>query len=440
MGSLLEPESALLVEHSLLKDLEASLKTSKLLTPGSEEYAVKIKRWSDASEKEAAAIVLATSTADISTTLLFTQEHNIDFAVCGGGHSTSGSSSSEGGIVIDLSLMRKVTVDPSALTITAQGGCLWVDVDEAAGEHGLATVGGTVNHTGIGGLTLGGGYGWLSGAYGLVIDNLLSVRMVLADGSLVTASSTEDPDLFWAVRGAGQSFGVAVEFTYQAHPQRNPIWAGQLAFTPDKIPAVLAFMNNLIEISKGESGAVIGFAVAPPPIGLPVLIVAVFYNGPEDSAKQYFAPILALEPVLNTTCAMPYSSLNAILLNAAHHGGRKTSKGTTIATPIRTDFFLDLFQRFSTFTTSTCLDANQSIMLFEFFSPHKICSVPNTAMSFANRDYYSNAMMLPKWYDPRNDDVVRQWARDMAGFFKEEKERANTEGEVRPEMMEGVGV
>lgn len=128
--------------------------------------------------------------------------------------------------MIDLSLMRQVTVDPSVMTITAQGGCLWVDVDEAAGKYGLATVGGTVNHTGIGGLTLGGGYGWLSGYHGLAIDNLLSVRMVLADGSLVTASDAENPDLFWAVRGAGQSFGVTVEFTYRAHEQKDPVWAG----------------------------------------------------------------------------------------------------------------------------------------------------------------------------------------------------------------------
>ncbi|KAI4159782.1 MAG: hypothetical protein LQ342_006293 [Letrouitia transgressa] len=226
MGSLPEPESQQLVEHSLLKRLQASLKTSKLLTPGSEGYATKIKRWADTAEKEAAAILLANSTADISSTLLFAQEHNIDFAICGGGHSTSGSSSSEGGIVIDLSLMRQVTVDPSVMTITAQGGCLWVDVDEAAGKYGLATVGGTVNHTGIGGLTLGGGYGWLSGYHGLAIDNLLSVRMVLADGSLVTASDAENPDLFWAVRGAGQSFGVTVEFTYRAHEQKDPVWAG----------------------------------------------------------------------------------------------------------------------------------------------------------------------------------------------------------------------
>ncbi|KAL8695895.1 MAG: hypothetical protein Q9224_003092, partial [Gallowayella concinna] len=117
--------------------------------------------------------------------------------------------------------MRTVNVDTVSKTITAQGGCLWVDVDTAAGEHGLATVGGTINHTGIGGLTLGGGYGWLSGQYGLVIDNLISVDMVLADGRNITVSATENEDLFWAIRGAGQSFGVATSFTYRAYDQPN---------------------------------------------------------------------------------------------------------------------------------------------------------------------------------------------------------------------------
>lgn len=339
--------------------------------------------------------------------------------------------------MIDLSLMRQVTVDPSAMTITAQGGCLWIDVDEAAGKYGLATVGGTVNHTGIGGLTLGGGYGWLSGYHGLAIDNLLSVRMVLADGSLVTASDAENPDLFWAVRGAGQSFGVTVEFTYRAHEHKDPVWAGQLAFTPDKIPRVLEFMNHLIDVSNGECGAIIGFAVAPPPISLPVLIAAIFYDGPAEKAKDFYAPILALNPVLDTTGVMPYSSVNGILLNAATHGGRKSSKGATFAHPLHPDFFQTLFQKYCAFVTELP-DANGSIFLFEFLSTRKICETSNRAMAFANRDHYSNSMLGPKWHDPANDGRIRQWAREMAATFVGEKERMKREGLVKPEM-EGVG-
>ena len=157
--------------------------------------------------------------------------------------------------------MRSVHVYPSTRTITAQGGCLWADVDAAAAEHGLATVGGTINHTGIGGLTLGGGYGWLSGQYGLVIDNLISIEMVLANGRSIKASAVENADLFWAARGAGQSFGVATSFTYRAFEQSSPVFAGTLTFhplgAPDKIPQVLAFANNSIEAGQGQAACIV---------------------------------------------------------------------------------------------------------------------------------------------------------------------------------------
>jgi FAD/FMN-containing dehydrogenase len=169
---------------------------------------------------------MPSETGDISTALKWAQEHQVDIAVKCGGHSVSGTSSSHGGLVIDLSRMNKATVDPVNKTVTAQGGATWKEVDESAGEHGLATVGGTVNHTGIGGLTLGGGYGWLSGQYGLTIDNLLSATVVLADGRILTASSAENSDLFWGLRGAGYNFGVVVDFTYRAYDQRSPVFAG----------------------------------------------------------------------------------------------------------------------------------------------------------------------------------------------------------------------
>lgn len=151
-----------------------------------------------------------TSPSDVTTTIHFVRKYSISFVVRGGGHSTSGSASIEDGLVIDLSLMRGVTVDAEKKTIRAEGGTLWADVDEEAEKYGLATVGGTVNHTGVGGLTLGGGYGYLSGRYGLTIDNLLSVDIVLASGEQVVASERENADLFWAVRGAGQVLFISV--------------------------------------------------------------------------------------------------------------------------------------------------------------------------------------------------------------------------------------
>lgn len=146
---------------------------------------------------------MPTEAEDVRAALLWAPEHQIDLAVKGGGHSVAGTSSSDGGLVIDLSLMNSVSVDPAAKTVTVGGGATWKEVDEAAAAHGLAAVGGTVNHTGVGGLTLGGGYGWLSGQYGLTIDNLLSATVVLATGQVVTASATENADLFGASAAPG---------------------------------------------------------------------------------------------------------------------------------------------------------------------------------------------------------------------------------------------
>lgn len=146
----------------------------------------------------------------MSKLVAFASKYQLELAVKGGGHSTGGTSATSGGLVIDLAKMRRVTVDAEKKIVTAEGGALWCDIDVAAAEHGLATVGGTVNHTGIGGLTMGGGFGWLSGLYGAVVDNLVGAMVVIANGQILNTSETENAELFWAIRGAGHNFGVAV--------------------------------------------------------------------------------------------------------------------------------------------------------------------------------------------------------------------------------------
>lgn len=380
-------------------------------------------------------MVLATSAADVSSAVTFARTWSLDLSICGGGHATSGASSSDGGLVVDLSQMRAVTVDPSAMTIKAQGGCLWVDVDKAAAEHGLATVGGTVNHTGIGGLTLGGGYGWLSGKYGLVIDNLLAVQMVLADGSIVTASDSENPDLFWAVRGAGQGFGVAVEFTYRAYEQKSPVWAGLLMFLPSKLDELVEAANQVYATMGENSGLFLGIA-NPPPAFQPMLLAPLFHNGSKTEAESVFAPLLSLGPIVNTTGSMPYSTVNSMLNPAAAHGGYKSVKGATYATPLRPAFFRSLLDEFVAFRTRTP-EASALIML-EMWPVDKLCTVPHSATAFANRGQYQNAFIGPKFEVPGYDDVGRQWARDMAAKFQEETRRGKSEGDVNLQV-EGVG-
>ena len=376
------------------------------------------------------------SAEDVAAAILFSHANSLDLAVCCGGHATGGSSSTEGGLCINLAKMRAVTVDPENKTITAQGGALWSDVDAAGHEHGLATVGGTVNHTGIGGLTLGGGYGWLTNAYGLTIDNLLEVEFVLADGTIVTASETNNPDLFWAARGAGACFGVATSFTYKAYDQKNPVWAGTLVFPPTAIAGVVEFANQQIEMTTGKDTVVIGFG-APPPAFQPCVMTAVFYNGPENEAKELFQPLFELGPLAEMTSTMPYPALNTMFNPMTQHGGRKSMKGASFIYPLDPTFVQSVFEEFSAFLQKVP-EAGASLLIFESFKVHEVMRVEPTATAFANRGNYCNVMIGPMWQTEEADAVCRGWARDLAQKFKAEAAKAKTQG-VDKSTMEAVG-
>lgn len=373
-------------------------------------------------------VVFPTTASDVSKAILYATKLKVELAVAGGSHSTSGSSSTDGGISLNLSRMRGVKVDPEAMTITVQGGALWEDVDNSAAEHGLATVGGTVNQTGVGGLTLGGGYGYLSGAYGLVIDNLLSAQMVLANGQITTVSESQNPELFWAIRGAGAAFGVATEFVFRAYKQENLVWGGMLAFPTDQLPTILECANNVIKVSKGEATIMVGFSTPQPDLQ-PYILTVVFYNGPEQSAKTLFEPILKLDPVLNTTAMIPYPAVNAFHNPYIPDGARRTMKGSTFTAPLDISFAESLLKDYISFIQSIP-DAQKTLVLWEFISPHKIMSVPQNATSFANRGPYGNVVFVSAWTRPEHDTTCRDWTRNMAKKARNQllKTRAGREG------------
>lgn len=333
--------------------------------------------------------------------------------------------------------MRAVSISENKKTITAQGGALWSDVDTTAAKHGLATVGGTVNHTGIGGLTLGGGYGWLSGKYGLVIDNLLSATVVLADGRIVVTSESSNPDLFWAIRGGGQSLGVAVEFVYRAYEQRDPVWGGLLIFTMDSLETIVTFANKVATTSNGEAAILMGITAPPPLNGAVGIVVLCFYHGPPADAENYFAPILVANPIMNTTGPMPYEALNAMANPLATHGDRKTMVGSTFFAPLSVSFIKFIIQQYELFI-SQVPDAIESLILFELISFKKIIEVEQSATAFANRGEYYNVLILGRWKSKENDSKVRSFARELARQFLKEKERKKVDEGVSLDI-EGVG-
>lgn len=322
--------------------------------------------------------------------------------------------------------MRQVSVDVGARTVTAQGGATWGDVDAASTREHLCTVGGTVSDTGVGGLTLGGGYGWLSGVYGLVIDNLVSCRLVLADGEVVRASERENRDLFWALRGAGQNFGVAVEFTYKAYEvPSSGFWAGMLMF-----PAVTGVLERVVELLngyyapghptlQGKVAGGLGFAKPPPANGATLALVPIIYQGTEEEGKEAFRELLELNPIMSTMATVGYEVVNTIL--AAPIGMRVSMKGSSFQLPVRPRFVGEVLRSFDSFIEATP-DAAASMILWEMYDPTAMVT-QSTGGSFANRGFHLNSMIAPFWSDEANDTVCRQWARDAAELFKEENKK-----------------
>lgn len=342
-----------------------------------------------------------TSTDEVSKVVSFATKRYIPFVVQAGGHSTSGSSSTYGGIVISLDRMCKVLVDPASKTVAVQGGAKWEDVDNAADQHGLAVVGATANHLGVGGTTLGGGYGWLTGRYGLIIDNLLSVKMVLADGRIVMASDTENSNLFWAIRGAGQEFGVVTEFVFKAHPQKHPVFAGLLYFTADKLPKVVEFANRFEELANRDQGLFFGFT-GPPLMEKSVVLATVFYNGPRAEAEKFFEPLLSLNPVVNHTDMVPYPSANTIINKPAAFGGRKRFGGTNITLPLDVKFIQEIYDDFD-LIMKTYAEVGESVLAFELLPHAQVIKVSNHATAYANRGRYYNVGSIFCWHDAELD-------------------------------------
>ncbi|KAL7962674.1 hypothetical protein V8C34DRAFT_159653 [Trichoderma compactum] len=396
-----------------IKDLAARLDPStKLFTRADGQgYEKLIARWADNAIRQAGVVAVPVTYEEVSKLVKFASDNRLDIAVRGGGHSTGGCSSSEGGLVIDLSGMRNVRVDKDSKLIIAQGGALWADVDNAAIEKGLATVGGTVNHTGIGGLTLGGGLGWLTGLYGTVVDNLVAAKVVIADGSLLTASEKENADLFWAIRGAGHNFGAVVEFTIQGHEQTNEVYAGGYVFTPDKLIAIIDALNAKMKNPDPKAGMILVFA-SPPTMPGPVIVTNLLYNGDQAAAEKCFDFLLKLEPVANMAKMMPYNLVNGLLNPMAAHGGRKSIKALTLTHDVDAAFVQELFEEYARKMKENP-DLAKTFMGIEFYDTTKLNSVPIESMAFANRGLYRAGFVGLEWTDSQKDMENRSWGRGL---------------------------
>ncbi len=429
MGSMPTSSSKRTITNDDISSLKSLLSSTSatVLTPNDTDYSASIKRWSSAAEKPAGVVVTPTSAEEVAIVVKYATENGIDLAVKGGGHSTAGVSSTDGGLLIDLNAkMRKVDVDTDKKLFIIQGGAAWGDVDQAGLEHKLATPGGTVADTGVGGLTLGGGYGWLSGQRGLVIDNWVESTIVLATGEIEKVSAESNSDLFWALQGAGQNFGVVTEFVLKAYDQGD-VFAGMLIYppTPEVIEKVTTATNDLYTAGTdgktkvaGRGAGGIAFGRPPPAGGQVMLMAVIIYFGTEQEAKEVYKALYDAGPVVDTTAVVPYPVTNTIL--APPIGLRASMKGTAFTLPVRAEFVQDVCTEYTKFTDSND-DTGISLVLFEMYDPSQVVAHDHNG-SFANRGWHLNGMVCPIWTKEENDQHCRKWARDMTALFKTELE------------------
>ncbi len=298
--------------------LQAALR-GKLITPGDPDYDETRKVYNGMIDKRPSAIARCVDVADVIQCVKFAREDHITLAIRGGGHNGPGLGMCDDGLVIDLSLMKGVRVDPVAKTVRAEGGATWGDVDHATHAFGLATPSGIMSTTGVGGLTLGGGLGHLARTCGLTIDNLLAVDMVLADGRFVTASADENQDLFWAVRGGGGNFGVVTSFLFHLHPI-DTIYGGPMLWPLEQSAEVLRFYRDYIVNAPNEMNGWFAFLTVPPGPPFPEDLhlkkmcgIVWCYAGPLEKAEEVFAPIRKFgPPALDLVGALPHPVLQSM--------------------------------------------------------------------------------------------------------------------------------
>ncbi|GGM13904.1 FAD-binding oxidoreductase [Deinococcus aerophilus] len=304
-----------------VQDAVNTLRTSlrgEVIQPEDDRYDDLRALYNGMIDKHPALIVRCTDVADVQAALAFATEHGLRLAIRGGGHNGGGLGSVDGGLVIDLSAMHSVRVDPGARTVRVEGGATWGQVDHATHAFGLAVPSGIISTTGVGGLTLGGGLGHLTRKYGLTIDSLLEADVVLADGQLVTASEQEHSDLFWAIRGGGGNFGIVTSFLFRAHPV-DTIVGGPTLWTLEQAPQVMRWYREFIVNAPEDLNGFFAFLTVPPAPPFPEHLhlqkmcgVVWCYTGPQDRAEEVFAPIREFgPPALHGVHDMPYPALQS---------------------------------------------------------------------------------------------------------------------------------
>lgn len=392
-----------------LKSALAALHRGPVLAPGDPGFDEARTVWNARFIRTPALIARCADAEDVSAAIRFARAHALGISVKGGGHDYAGNTVGEGTLLLDLSTMKSVEVDPDARLARIGAGCTWADVDAATTPHGLAASGGTVSTVGVAGFTLGGGAGWLARKAGLAVDNLRSARVVTADGEIRTASETENPDLFWAIRGGGGNFGVVTTFETALHPIPEQILAGQVIYPGDRAAELLRFYRDALRDAPDELGC-FPFILRIPPLDifpaewhgkLAFDFVLAWFGDPEEGAA-HIAPFQALgETILDYVVPQSYTQLQTSFDGGMGKGNRWYSRAEQF--DALTDDAIDALV--------AGLEPFPGEFTTVYLAPHggAAARVAPEAMAYPHRTSAHELHIFPGWVDPAMDRDVVAW-------------------------------
>ena len=391
------------ISEAAVEDFRGSLH-GETLRRSDEGYDSARRIWNAMIDKRPALIARCSGTADVINSVNFARENDLLISVRGGGHNFPGNSVCNDGLMIDLSQMTGVRVDPAAKTVRAQGGTKWGAFDHETQAFGLAAPGGTDLDTGIAGLTLGGGIGWLSGAYGLSCDNLISADVVAADGRPLTASADENPDLLWALRGGGGNFGVVTSLEYRLHPVGPMVLAGYLVYPYDRAKDFFALIDEFTADMPDEMNIITFLTTLPEGRGKACRIL-LCYHGPIEEGERVIRPLREFGPPLSDEVrAMTYAEAQKLALAPQGRQNYLKSHFMSQVSDDSLDITLDFFDR---------ITSPLSSILFQYLG-NAARRVPANEAAFGHRgalcEWAANAVFL----DPGESEVHIRWVRDFA--------------------------
>jgi FAD/FMN-containing dehydrogenase len=393
-------------QGSLDQDRLKSLATAfsgVLLRPDDDGYEEARRIHNGLIDKRPGLIARCSGTADIVDAVRLARECGLEISVRGGGHNVAGRAVTNGGAMIDLSLMKGIHVDPAARTVWAQGGVIWREFNREAAVHGLATTGGVISTTGVAGLTLGGGLGWLLGKYGLSADNLVSIELVTAAGEVLTVTAGEHPDLFWALRGGGGNFGIASSFEFRAHPLRQ-VLGGLVAHPFTAAAEVLRFYRDFTASVPDELTAFAALVHAPDGSGVPLAALIVCHCGAPAQAEKDLRPLVEFgAPALVQVGPMPYPAMNMILDDGFPRGALNYWKSSFLRN-LDDDAISAMIDHFA-----ACPSPMTGIVLEHFHGA--VTRVGTTDTAVPHRDTGYNLLIASVWTDPTTIDKNIAWTR-----------------------------